>query len=122
MAFSMDDYGNMTLVQGDTVSLAISGLDTTQNYTVYFAIQDSDRNPIGTEISVSANYSDSVVFEITSELTDLLEVDADEESAEYTYGIKVCNDDGFEDTLLVGNSELGDVNTITVYPKKVEGV
>lgn len=122
MAFVVDDYGNITLVQGDSGQLQVSGLETDKDYTVYLAIQDSKRNPIGSEISVQANYADSVIFEFTPSLTNLLTVKPKEETAEYYYGIKVCkSSDNFEDTLLIGNSNIGDLNTITVYPKKVEG-
>lgn len=122
MAFSIDSNGNIELVQGDSGSLEITGLETDRNYTVYFAIQDEDRNAIGSEIVVTTNKSDSVVFEITSDLTDLLTVKSDEDTATYYYGIKLCYEDtGLEDTLLIGGSEIGDKNEITVYPKKVEG-
>ena len=123
MAFSIDDDGNIELVQGDSGTLTITGLDTTSNYTVYFAIQDEDRNPIGGEISVDTNCSDTVSIEVTAALTDLLEVDKDEDYAEYYYGLKVCSSDtGLEDTLFIGSSSIGDKNVITVYPKKVEGL
>lgn len=121
MAFIVDDYGNITLVQGDSGQLTVSGIQTDKNYTVYLAVQDTKRNPIGTEISVESNYNPSVIFEFTTDLTDLLSVKKSQEYAEYYYGVKVCDGEGFEDTLLIGNSEIGDVNTITVYPKKVEG-
>ena len=123
MAFSIDDNGNIELIQGDSGQLTITGLDTDKNYTVYFAIQDENRNTIGSEIFVSTAKSDTVTFEITPEITDLLTVDADEDSATYYYGIKVCYEDtGLEDTLLIGSSEIGDKNEIIVYPKKVEGI
>ena len=40
MAFRIDENGNITMVQGDTGRLVVNGLNTDQNYTVYFAIQD----------------------------------------------------------------------------------
>ena len=122
MAFIIDSNGNIELVQGDSGTLEITGLETDKNYTVYFAIQDEDRNAIGSEIVVTTNKSDSVAFEITADLTDLLSVKSDEDTATYYYGIKLCYEDtGLEDTLLIGDSEIGDKNEITVYPKKVEG-
>jgi hypothetical protein len=122
MAFVVDDNGNITLVQGDSGELTVSGIDTDRNYTVYLAIQDSNRNPIGNEIVVDSGGLDSVIFVFTPELTNLLTVKRREESAEYYYGVKVCDSDsGIEDTLLIGDSVMGDLNTITVFPKKVEG-
>ena len=121
MAFIIDDSGNITLVQGDSGQLTVNGIDTSKNYTAYLAIQDSKRKPIGTEISVQTNYNSSVVFVLTPELTDLLAVPKNNDSEDYYYGIKLCDDEYYEDTLLIGNSAIGDLNTITVYPKKVEG-
>jgi len=122
MAFIVDDYGNITLVQGDSGQLTVSGIPDDKSYTVYLAIQDSKRNPVGSEIHYTTNAGQSsVVFEFTPSLTDLLTVKRNEDSAEYYYGVKVCDAEGFEDTLIIGDSDIGDVNTITVYPKKVEG-
>ena len=122
MAFLVDNSGNITLVQGDSGQLTVSGLSTDKNYTVYLAVQDSKRKPVGTEISVESNHNSSVIFDFIPELTNLFTVKRSEESAEYYYGVKVCDEDtNFEDTLLIGNTGIGDLNTITVYPKKVEG-
>ena len=121
MAFRIDENGNITMVQGDTGRLVVNGLNTDQNYTVYFAIQDENRRPVGNEVNVQSNMQPTVVFELASQLTDLLEVAEDEETHTYYYGVKTCTADGFEDTLSIGGSDMGDKNTITVYPKKVEG-
>ena len=121
MAFMIDNNGNITMIQGDTGRLVVNGLMTDQNYTVYFAIQDENRRPVGNEISVQSNSQPTVVFELSSNLTDLLKVGQDEETHEYYYGVKTCTADGFEDTLTIGSGHMGDRNTITVYPKKVEG-
>ena len=122
MAFMIDNDGNITMIQGDTGRLVVNGLMTDQNYTVYFAIQDENRRPVGNEISVQSNSQPTVVFELSSNLTDLLKVGQDEETHEYYYGVKTCTADGFEDTLTIGSGHMGDRNTITVYPKKGEGV
>mgnify|MGYP006952227194 FL=1 len=123
MAFTIDKDGNITLIQGDSGELVINGLPTDKNYSVYFAIQDENRNPIGSEIELNTNNSSSVIFTITGSLTNLLTVKKDDETATYYYGIKLCNKDDFmEDTLLIGNTQIGSLNTITVYPKKVEGI
>lgn len=123
MAFLVDENGDITMVQGDSGSLVVVGLNTDKNYKVYFAIQDKDRKPIGAEIAVDSNKSGSVIFEVTASLTDLLVVDKDKKTAKYYYGIKSCDpDNGYEDTLLIANREIGEQSVITVYPKKVEGV
>lgn len=121
MAFEIDNNGNITMVQGDSGQLVINGLNTDKNYSVYFAIQDENRKPIGSEIMVNSNKQSSVAFVLTSDLTDLLKVNQNDETATYYYGVKVCDSTGYEDTMLIGNSVMGDKNSITVYPKKVEG-
>ena len=121
MGLRIDNDGNITIRQGDSGRLVINGLMTDQNYDVYFAIQDENRRPIGEELRVKSNSQPTVVFELSSNLTDLLKVGQDEETHEYYYGVKTCTADGFEDTLTIGSGDMGDINTITVYPKKVEG-
>lgn len=122
MAFIVDENGNITLVQGDTGEYVVSGLpNDKQTYVLYLAITDEKRNPIGDEIYVPTLGSTSVTFTFTSTLTDLLTVKPKEDTATYNFGIKLCDGTTLEDTLLLGNSQIGDVNTITVYPKKVEG-
>ena len=123
MAFTIDNNGNVTLVQGDSGELVVTGLPTDQNYKVYFAIQDENRKPIGSEIVVNSNKSDSVIFVLLGTLTDLLTVKKGEDTATYYYGVKLCSEEeNTEDTLLLGDTDIGDRNSITVYPKKVEGI
>lgn len=121
MAFNIDKNGNITLIQGDSGSLVINGLKTDKNYTVYFAIQDINRKPVGNELHVNTNKASSIVFELTGDFTDLLTVSPNASCAVYYYGVKLCSDNNFEDTLLIGNGDIGSINTITVFPKKVEG-
>lgn len=122
MAIDIDDEGNITLYKGDSGELVVRGLNTDKNYEVYFAIHDENRNLIGEELKVNSNKNPSVVFFLTPEYTDLLAVQKDEDNAIYYYGLKVCTPNGYEETLLVENSEIGALNRITVYPKKVEGI
>lgn len=122
MAFIVDENGNISLIQGDSGTLVVDGIDTDKNYTVYFGIQDKNRNPIGSELYVNSNNLASVVFSLTGDYTDLLKVGKNENAAIYYYGIKVCDSEAqLEDTLMV-SGEIGSLNTITVYPKKVEGI
>lgn len=121
MAFKVDNNGNITLVQGDSGSLVVNGINTEKNYTIYLAIQDKNRNPVGEELYVNTNKQASVVFELTGAYTDLLQVPKNQICEVYYYGIKQCSDDGLENTYLIGSSEIGFQNTITVFPKKVEG-
>ena len=122
MAFKVDNNGNITMIQGDSGSLIIDGLNTDKNYTVYLAIQDKNRNTVGNELNVLSNYSSTVIFYLTGNYTDLLVVPKNKDFETYYYGIKICDTtENSEDTLILGNGNIGDLNIITVFPKKVEG-
>ena len=122
MTITMDENGTLSLYSGDSGEVIVSGLDTSLNYTVYFAIQDKKRNLIGEELSTSANQSENVSFFLTSDYTDLLTVPVGKPYEIYTYGIKICNSaNNKEDTLFVAGSSYGDENLVVVYPKKVNG-
>ena len=123
MAFQIDDKGNITLIQGDSGTIVVEGINTARNYTVYFGVKDKNRNTIGNEIFVNSNNSSIVVFQLTGSFTDLLTVNKNENYATYYYGIKLCDSENLlEETLVLDNDEIGGINTITVYPKKVEGI
>ena len=122
-AFVFTSCSNIFEDKSNSGELVIQGLNTDQNYTVYLAVQDKSRKPVGDELQVQTNYRDTVTFVLTGEFTDLLQVDRNESFSVYYYGIKVCSSSTLlEDTLIFENSDIGDLNTITVYPKKVEGI
>lgn len=119
---TIDMDGTITLYQGDSGEIVISGLDEAKGYTVFFAIQDKKRNLIGQELQVSVSNSDTVTFILTPEYTDLLTVPANKPYQVYYYGIKITEQGkSNEDTLFIGDSTYGDMNHIIVYPRKVQG-
>ena len=121
MALYIDENGIITLIQGDSGEIVVSGLDSSANYDVYFAIQTLKRKPIASELMVKSNFSDTVKFVLTPEFTDLLTVPKNKDYETYQYGLKICAN-GSEDTLIVANNDYGDINQLIVYPKIVEGV
>ena len=122
MALAIDEKGTISLYQGDSGEIAVSGLDDTKNYMVYFAIQDKKRNLIGDELQVAANKTKSVVFFLTPDYTDLLNVPAEKAYEIYTYEIKLCkSESNIEDTLFISDGNYGTQNIIIVYPRKVLG-
>ncbi len=123
MSLIIDNDGTISLYQGDSGELVISGLDSDKNYTVYFAIQDMDRNLIGQELQVAVTKSDTVTFVLTPEYTDLLAVPKNKPYEIYFYGIKACElDKNIENTMFVADTTYGDLNRIIVYPRKVRGI
>lgn len=122
MSLIIDKDGTISLYQGDSGELVISGLDTDKNYTVFFAIQDSNRKLIGEELQVAVTNSDTVTFILTPEYTDLLTVPKNKPYEIYFYGIKACETDkNIENTMFVSDNAYGDLNRIIVYPCKVRG-
>lgn len=123
MAYIVEPSGNITIYQGDSVELVINGIPTDQNYKVFFAAQNKEREPIASEIMVESLGQSSVVIKLLGNYTNNFIVEEDNKSQKYYYGIKMCSENNStEDTLLLGNSIIGDLNTITVYPRKVEGI
>lgn len=122
MSLIIDNDGTISLYQGDSGEIVVSGLDSDKSYTVFFAIQDSARNLIGQELQVGVSNSDSVTFVLTPDYTDLLAVPKNKPYEIYFYGIKACEfGTNREDTLFVADNTYGDLNRIIVYPRKVIG-
>ncbi len=121
MSLSISKDGTISIHQGDSGKITISGLDTSKNYSVYFAVKNRKRETVGDEICVNSNFMSKVTFFITSDFSDLLTVPLDEDYETYYYGIKLCDNESEEDTLFVANADYGRMNYILVYPKIVEG-
>ena len=122
MSLIIDKDGTISLYQGDSGELVVSGLDNNKNYTVFFAIQDSDRNFVGKELQVAVTNSDTVTFVLTPEYTDLLKVPKQKPYEIYFYGIKACEvENNIENTMFIADTTYGDLNRIIVYPRKVKG-
>lgn len=126
MAFEIDENGSISIIQGDSMEIPLKGIPTDKNYAIYFAMQDKDRIPIGTEVMVESFNSPEIIIFVTGDLTDLLTVPEGQKKETYYYGVKSCfvEEDGtkVEDTYILGNGTIGSLNTLTVYPKKVEGI
>ena len=123
MAFKLDKNGNISMIQGDSGVITIRGINPNKNFNVYFAIKDKNRQTIGNELIVNNNNNSYVMFHLSGEFTDNLVVKKNEMYAVYYYGIKICDEDSQrEDTLIIGANDVSSLNTITVYPKKVEGM
>ena len=124
MALLVDEKtGNIELYQGDSGEIKISGIPSNKNYHVFFSIYNSKGKIIGDEVDVYSYQLDTVVLTIPTSLTDLLVVKGGINSTEeYYYGIKICDEEnGIEDTQYINGASIGELNTITVYPKKTEG-
>ena len=122
MSLIIDSDGTISLYQGDSGELVVSGLNPEKNYVVYFAIQDADRKIMGEELQVAVTGSDTVTFVLTPQYTDLLTVPKNKPYEIYFYGIKATENNGeIENTMFVSDTTYGDLNRIIVYPRKVKG-
>lgn len=124
MASYIDEItGRITLYQGDSLMFVVTDLPDDEDYQIFFGFYDINRKLIGQEMPIQSNGSSTAIIYVSASLTDLLKVDESEEFATYYYGLKICNPKtGYEDTLIIGNKEIGDLNEVTVYPKQVEGI
>ena len=123
MAYIVEPNGNITLVQGDSIELVINGIPEDQNYKIYFAVQNEERVPVGNEIEVDSLNQATVTIKLLGNYTNQFVVPEDKTSQKYYYGVKLCSEiNNTEDTLVLGDSTIGGLNVMTVYPKKVEGI
>lgn len=117
------ENGDVILYQGDTLEYTIYGLsvDNESNYKMFFSIYDKDRHPMIDEVE-SVISGGITVFTIPHTETDKLTVLTEEECRDYYFGIKLVNTEtSYEETLQIGDCTYGDLNTITVYPRKTIG-
>jgi hypothetical protein len=123
MGYEIDDKGNIKLRQGDSMELVIDGIPTDQNYKVFFAAQNEERVPIGNELEFDSLGQSFVVIKLLGNYTNQFTVDEDKKTQKYYYGVKICSEtDQTEQTLALGDNSMDNLNTITVYPRKVEGI
>ena len=115
-----EETGTITLRQGDSAELSIENIPDDRQYTVFFSIYDSNRNII---FELDDTPVDGVVnFKITPALSNLLTVPVEQKTAIYYWAVKRCyKPDDFEDTLIVGDKKVSDVNKVIVYPLIAEG-
>jgi hypothetical protein len=123
MTYEIDNNGNITMVQGDSIEITVNGIPEDKNYQVYLGVMDSERKPVGNQIMMESNYKPNVVLKLVGNFTNSFVVPDDQPSAKYKYAVKVCSvEDNTEDTVRIGSLEIGEFPVITVKPKGVEGI
>lgn len=112
-----EETGDIITRQGDTWSLQVSGI--TDDFDAYFSVYRGDNRERLFEID--AHPENGITnFNINAANSNLMTVPAGKKTEIYYYGIKRCKD-GMEDTVIVGDKGVGDLNKITVYPLITEG-
>lgn len=116
--FIIDDItGNMTLRQGDTYEFTVEGV--TDDWELYYSVYNANREIL---FEIHATPVDNLTtFRITAAQSDLMTVPLGRKTETYYYGLKRCKGTQ-EDTLIVGDKNVGDLNKISVYPLTTEGI
>lgn len=117
------ETGDIICRQGDSGELVLEGIPEDHDYEAYFSFYNNKRVIIK---EISATVLDGqVTFHIAPSMTDALVVPNGTPFATYFYGVKLCyrDEEGLdhEDTVLIGEKSIGEVNKVIVYPKIVEG-
>lgn len=116
MSLNLLDNNTIEMFQGDSGELVFSNLPTDkEDYVAYFAIQNSNRVPVGNEVSIPLLGQDAVTIFLSGGLTNLMTVSEDSKKETYLCGLKICSESqNTEDTIWTG--------TINVKYKRVEGI
>ena len=114
---------NIYMRQGDTGNITFSGLPKDKAYTVYLSVYNPDENTILKEL-VAASFTQATgvaIFTFNEDFSNSLPV------GDWIYGLKICANDGSEDTILPqtsikdGKLVQSAAPTFTVDYKVVEG-
>ena len=113
----------LTIYQGDSFPINVSGLPTDKDYTYYLGFQDPEGNLIGEEISYEGKKQKAFTFFVTGSYSNQFVIPDETNYADYSFAIKRCYaPEGFEETMRINNKPIGTRNIIRVYRKQVEGI
>lgn len=128
MSIFVDSSENIKIYRGDTGNIKIIGLPKDKNVKVNFAISEDETDKIILEKELDTEGSESVIFKLSAEDTELMEIAPEEKYHIYYYGVKLTQEDGAEDTLIPRvtfdeqkNPIFQKPSKIYCYPKYVEG-
>lgn len=128
MAIFVDNNENIKIYRGDTGNIKIVGLPKGKSVKVSFAISEDETDKIILEKELNTEGLESVIFKLSAEDTELMEIAPEEKYHIYYYGVKLTQEDGAEDTLIPRvifdeqkNPIFQKPNKIYCYPKYVEG-
>jgi hypothetical protein len=115
-----EETGTITLRQGDSAEIGIEDIPNDRPYDMYFSVYDTNRNII---FELKENPVDRAVnFKIKPKHSELLTVPVSQKTAVYYWAVKRCYEpDDFEDTMLVGDKGINDVNKVIVLPLNAQG-
>ncbi len=127
--FIFDESGNFETIQGDSGHIIVEDIPKDKNYTIFLGVQNSKREPVGSELYLNSNQEDTVDFFLSGEYTDQWTVPKNKETETYYYAVKICYiapegsaENSTEDTAVLNDNDISFYNEITVYPRRVKGI
>lgn len=119
MSVKYDKDGTIETFNGDTFKMRIGNIPKDKNYRIYWEVKNKNNETIFAKMEESNN-EDYVVFEITKEDTELLEVPINKTKEVYYHALKYCYDNS-EHTATVKNTVYGSRYKLVVNSKRAEG-
>ncbi len=123
MTAEVDEYGNISTYQGDTILFNCNNVPTDLPYIVYWSVRDLKTNEdVIDQIPFTPTGSD-VQIEIPPYITDLIEVPDGKKYKDYKHALKACNaENQVEHTLTIGDTPIGTEYRFRVFRKQSEGI
>lgn len=119
MSVKFNKDGSIETFRGDSFKIRVSGIPTNLNYSVYYEVQNKDKEKIFTKEEQSNNNS-YVIFDILKTDTELCVVPEKNFKEIYYHAVKLCID-GEEHTATIKGVEFGKRNKFIVYEQQAEG-
>lgn len=122
MTAEIDENGNISTYQGDSILFNCDNVPTDVPYTVYWSVRD---------LKTDADIIDQVPFiptgstveiSVPPNITDSIPVPEGKKFKDYRHALKACNaENNIEHTLLIGDTEVGTEYKLRMYRKQSEG-
>jgi hypothetical protein len=123
MTAEVDENGNITTYQGDTVLFNCNNVPTDMDYIVYWSVRDlkTDEDIIDQVPFVPTG--SSVAINISKDITDIIPVPEGKKFKDYRHALKACNElNNVEHTLTIGDTPVGTEYRLRVHRKQSEGL
>jgi hypothetical protein len=123
MTAEVDDNGNITTYQGDTILFNCNHVPTDLPYIVYWSVRDTKSDADIIDQVPLIPTGNTVTVNITPDITDLIPVPEGKKFKDYRHGLKACNaENNVEHTLTIGGTSVGTEYRLRVHRKQSEGI
>ena len=122
MTAEVDENGNITTYQGDTILFNCDNVPTDLDYIVYWSVRDLKSDEDIIDQVPFAPTGTSVEIYVTPDITNLIPVPTGKKFKDYRHALKACNaENNVEHTLLIGDTDVGTEYKLRVHRKQSEG-